>query len=271
MLDGGYSPQHHHTHRAIDGGKAPALRVWRGKGNFLTLLKKLLFAVRHPTETALGAPLSGHLDTLAIHASPSKASHGCALQARWGIFPMRIFVRLDASPIAPHRRPCFETNTQTSGRALTRAAFSSRSEPMDQPEITFAAGVIAKAPTGRILMVKRTDTGEWAFPGGRLEEGEDAAQAAYREFHEETQYRLGSVGMQLMTRRKDDGQGMVDFVTFLAPVDIRICADARRRALRLSRGSIAMRRSPRIGTLRRSPTAQSQFTTKTRNAEADPR
>jgi 8-oxo-dGTP pyrophosphatase MutT (NUDIX family) len=87
-------------------------------------------------------------------------------------------------------------------------------------EITFAAGVIAKAlTTNRILMVKRTDTGEWAFPGDRLEGDETAAQASYREFWEETQYRLGSVGMQLMQRRKDDGAGLVDFTTFLAPVE----------------------------------------------------
>ena len=101
-------------------------------------------------------------------------------------------------------------------------------------EITFAAGCIANAmTTGRILMVKRTDTGEWAFPGGRLEGDETAEEAAYREFWEETQYRLGSVGMQLMQRRKDDGAGLVDFVTVLASVactltnvhDMRASAD----------------------------------------------
>jgi 8-oxo-dGTP pyrophosphatase MutT (NUDIX family) len=92
---------------------------------------------------------------------------------------------------------------------------------MSEPaEITYAAGVIAKAlTTNRILMVKRTDTGEWAFPGGHLEGDETAAQAAYREFWEETQYRLGSVGMQLMQRTKDDGHGLVTFTTFLAPVE----------------------------------------------------
>ena len=36
-------------------------------------------------------------------------------------------------------------------------------QDLQQPQITFAAGVIAKAPTSRILMVKRTDTG--AFSG----------------------------------------------------------------------------------------------------------
>ena len=92
---------------------------------------------------------------------------------------------------------------------------------MSEPaEITYAAGVIAKAlTTNRILMVKRTDTGEWAFPGGRLEGDETPEQAAYREFWEETQYRLGSVGRQLMRRQKDDGAGLVDFTTFLAPVE----------------------------------------------------
>ena len=37
-------------------------------------------------------------------------------------------------------------------------------QDLKQPEIVGAAGVIAKAPTGRILMVKRTDTGESACP-----------------------------------------------------------------------------------------------------------
>jgi 8-oxo-dGTP pyrophosphatase MutT (NUDIX family) len=49
---------------------------------------------------------------------------------------------------------------------------------MDQAqptEITYAAGVIARTPNGAILMVKRTDTGEWAFPGGRVEGDETAS------------------------------------------------------------------------------------------------
>ena len=35
-----------------------------------------------------------------------------------------------------------------------------------------AAGCILRAPDGSILMLKRVDTGEWAFPGGGIE-GDD--------------------------------------------------------------------------------------------------
>lgn len=65
-------------------------------------------------------------------------------------------------------------------------------------------------------MLRRTDSGLWAFPGGRIEDGESAEQAAYREFLEETGHRLGSVGKQLMIRTKDDGDGPVTFTTFIA-------------------------------------------------------
>ena len=36
-----------------------------------------------------------------------------------------------------------------------------------------------------VLLVQRKDTGEWALPGGKVDEGETAAQAAGRELHEE--------------------------------------------------------------------------------------
>jgi 8-oxo-dGTP pyrophosphatase MutT (NUDIX family) len=81
-----------------------------------------------------------------------------------------------------------------------------------------AAGVIARSPSGRILMCRRTDGQGWAFPGGCQKDDEDAAQCAWREFFEETGYRLGDVGKPLMRRTKDDGRGLVDFVTFIVDV-----------------------------------------------------
>jgi 8-oxo-dGTP diphosphatase len=64
-------------------------------------------------------------------------------------------------------------------------------------------------------MCRRTDGEGWAFPGGHLKDSEDAATAAYREFFEETGFRLGSVGTFLMQRIKDG----VDFTTYLADVE----------------------------------------------------
>ncbi len=39
---------------------------------------------------------------------------------------------------------------------------------------------------GRLLVVKRNDTGEWSLPGGYLHLGENAAHGAVREIYEET-------------------------------------------------------------------------------------
>lgn len=87
--------------------------------------------------------------------------------------------------------------------------------PHADAEPVCAAGVIARSPSGRILMVHRTDGAGWAFPGGGIKPGEDAAKAALREFWEETGYRLGSAGKFLMQRVKDG----VDFTTYVATVE----------------------------------------------------
>jgi 8-oxo-dGTP diphosphatase len=45
--------------------------------------------------------------------------------------------------------------------------------------------VLARTPTGRILLIRRADTGEWALPGGTLEWGETLRTCAARELAEE--------------------------------------------------------------------------------------
>ncbi len=87
----------------------------------------------------------------------------------------------------------------------------------DLPPVIVAAGVIARSPQGRVLMVRRVDDGTWSFPGGKLKIGETAEQAAFREFDEECGYKLGGLKF-LMRRKKDDGDGLVDFSTFFAEV-----------------------------------------------------
>lgn len=67
-------------------------------------------------------------------------------------------------------------------------------DAQEESGITHAGLVIKAADSGRVLMTQRTpyhgddeDTyGKWEFPGGSIDEGEMALQAALREFREET-------------------------------------------------------------------------------------
>ena len=93
-------------------------------------------------------------------------------------------------------------------------------------------------------MVRQSDSGLWCFPGGKLKTGETAEQAAWREFHEECGYRLGSVGKLLMRRVHDDGAGVVDYSTFLAPVESNLLPFSTTKA-HLTLGWTPMRRSPK--------------------------
>src|SRR5208283_5398155 len=49
-----------------------------------------------------------------------------------------------------------------------------------------SANVIAVNDQGEILMIRRTDNGNWAVPGGGMDLGESITAAAVRETREET-------------------------------------------------------------------------------------
>lgn len=82
-----------------------------------------------------------------------------------------------------------------------------------------AAGIILCAPSGRVLLLKRNGgsdhAGEWCFPGGGIEDGEDAQAAAVREMKEETGYDMAGDLTQVMSR--DDGA--VRYTTFFGQCD----------------------------------------------------
>ncbi|HHP7232230.1 MAG TPA: NUDIX domain-containing protein [Xenococcaceae cyanobacterium] len=46
--------------------------------------------------------------------------------------------------------------------------------------------IIPVLPDGRIVMIQRSDTGQWGLPGGIVDWGEDISQAVRRELKEET-------------------------------------------------------------------------------------
>lgn len=49
-----------------------------------------------------------------------------------------------------------------------------------------AAFAVVRDDTGRILLCRRADTGNWEIPGGSVEVGESALEAVRREVEEET-------------------------------------------------------------------------------------
>jgi 8-oxo-dGTP pyrophosphatase MutT (NUDIX family) len=51
--------------------------------------------------------------------------------------------------------------------------------------LSSAAGVVFDAD-GRVLLGRRSDTGNWGLPGGIVDPGEEPADAAVREIYEET-------------------------------------------------------------------------------------
>jgi 8-oxo-dGTP pyrophosphatase MutT (NUDIX family) len=68
---------------------------------------------------------------------------------------------------------------------------SQRIDYYDSPEAPKAttlvpsANVVVANDAGEILMIRRTDNGNWALPGGAVDLGESVAQAAVRETLEE--------------------------------------------------------------------------------------
>ena len=78
-----------------------------------------------------------------------------------------------------------------------------------------AAGMMLTTRDGEVLLMRRNDTGEWAFPGGHIEPDETTHDAAIRETGEETGHKLDGE-FNLHSRRNKDG---VDFSTFRAEVE----------------------------------------------------
>src|SRR5690349_25117701 len=58
-----------------------------------------------------------------------------------------------------------------------------------------SAFVVVVGDEGRLLLVRRCDTGKWELPGGRVDVGETAVEAAIRETAEEAGVRVAVTGL----------------------------------------------------------------------------
>lgn len=92
-----------------------------------------------------------------------------------------------------------------------------------------AAGILFVDPDGRVLLLRRSaegdHAGEWSLPGGKVERGETAREAALREAREEIGWdpKAGSIAdVVLLARRQAEG---VDWTTF--QVNVPQAFDAR--------------------------------------------
>lgn len=84
-----------------------------------------------------------------------------------------------------------------------------------------AAGVLFRTPDGRVLFLKRADTGEWAFPGGGVEDGETPSIAAARECQEEIgeAHEIPAADLQQPIALTDIPDGHGQFATFETTCD----------------------------------------------------
>jgi len=84
-------------------------------------------------------------------------------------------------------------------------------------EVRAAGGVLMR--DGRVAVVHRPRYDDWAFPKGKLDPGENFAQAALREVQEETGLR-GELGRELTSTRYEDAEGRPKVVRYFEMVPV---------------------------------------------------
>lgn len=156
------------------------------------------FEARGTQEQASYEPVSTHRPERCLRCTHFREPDGC---------------RIVEGPISPEGWcPGFKMRQDDIEAAVRSDAQGSSQHDLDDQPLR-AAGVMICTKGGKVLMLRRSDSGQWAFPGGRIEDGETPEQAALRECEEEIGIRPDIHSE--WTRRSAEG---VDFTTFFSLV-----------------------------------------------------
>jgi 8-oxo-dGTP diphosphatase len=85
--------------------------------------------------------------------------------------------------------------TTTERPALPRRVYLHDPEGPSATVVVPSAFVAVRGLSGRLLLVRRCDSGAWEMPGGRVDVGESAVEAAVRETAEEAGVRVVVTGL----------------------------------------------------------------------------
>jgi len=129
-----------------------------------------------------------------------------------------------ASPIAPARG----RHWARSGRPGVRREYDHQPDAPAASCVAPCAFAAVRDITGRLLLVRRCDTGDWELPGGHVEPGESASDAAVRETAEESGVTVEITG--LVGIYTDPGHVIADPRAGLVRQPFAVCFHARPRS-----------------------------------------
>jgi 8-oxo-dGTP diphosphatase len=126
-----------------------------------------------------------------------------------------------ATQVAPARR----RHRPRSGRQAVRLEYDHQPDAPAATCVAPCAFAAVRDITGRLLLVRRCDTGDWELPGGHVDPGESASDTAVRETVEESGVTVEITGLAGIYT--DPGHVIADPRTGLVRQPFAVCFHAR--------------------------------------------